>query len=187
MPSAQQSFNRNKIAVEYVISMFGEGAIKVGQDTGYNVQTPEGYKIRVCSVFPRERKSSKTLRFTLTEKSLFASTHLCLVELDPEGHPTNCRITPMGSVQRLCKLTPLPAQKAFSMSMDYANTEQMDTLIGFRTKGQKVIYVNEAGYDHIHAYVPVPNKESEKISRWSVSEFKCLICSKTRKLATGML
>ena len=61
MPSAQQSFNRNKIAVEYVMSLFGEGCTKVGQETGYNLETSEGYRIRICSAFPRERKSSKTI------------------------------------------------------------------------------------------------------------------------------
>ncbi len=187
MPSAQQSFNRNKIAVEYVMSFFGPECKKVGQETGYNVFTPEGYKIRVCSTFPRERKSSKTIRFTLTEKTLNESTHLCLVEMDTDGKPINCRITPIGSVRNLCKYTLLPDNKSYSMSIEYEKVEKMENLIFFRTKGQKVIYINESGFDHVHAYVPIPDQESEKVSRWSISEFKCLICAKTRKLATGMI
>lgn len=187
MPSAQQSFSRNKIAVEYVIGLFGAETKKVGQETGYNILTGEGYKIRVCSVFPRERKTSKTIRFTLTQKSLKESTHLCLVEIDSEGKPINCKIVPISETKTLCKHTLLPDNKSYSMSIDYEKVVKMEDLIIFRTKGQKVIYINESGFDHIHAYVPIPHQESEKISRWSVSEFKCLICGKTRKLATGMI
>ena len=187
MPSAQQSFNRNKIAVEYVMGLFGAESKKASQDTGYNVLTPEGYRIRVCSVFPRERKTSKTIRFTLTEKSLTESTHLCLVEMDVEGKPIDCRIASIGEVRTLCKHTKLPDNKSYSMSIEYEKVTQMEDIILFRTKGQKVIYINEGGCEHVHAYVPIPNQETEKVSRWAVCEFRCLICGKTRKLATGMI
>ena len=187
MPSSQQSFNRNKIAVEYIMGLFGAASQKVGQETGYNVLTPEGFKIRVCSVFPRERKTSKTIRFTLTEKTLQESTHLCLVELDSEGQPMSCKITPIVEVRNLCKYTPLPDNKSYSMSIEYEKVQSLEDVIIFRTKGQKVIYIKEQDCDHTHVFVPIPNQESEKISRWSVSEFKCMICGKTRKLATGMI
>lgn len=185
MPSAQQSFNRNKIAVEYVMSLFGEGCTKVGQETGYNLETSEGYRIRICSAFPRERKSSKTIRFTLTEKSIAVSTHLCIVELSADNKPLDAKIIPISDIRHLCKYTMLPDNKSYSMSIDYAKVKEMESIIAFRTKGQKVIYIKEGGCDHSHAYVPIPQQETEKLSHWSVAEFKCLICGKTRKLAIG--
>jgi hypothetical protein len=73
------------------------------------------------------------------------------------------------------------------MSIDYDKMKGMEDIIHFRTKGQKVIYIEEGGFDHTHAYVQVPGQDVEKVSRWAVGEFRCLICSKTRKLATGMV
>ncbi len=187
MPSSQQSFSRNKIAVDYVMSLFGSGCVKVGQETGYNLETPEGYKIRVCSAFPRERKTSKTVRFTLTEKSLASSSHLCIVEMSADGKPVDGRIMPISEIRSQCKFTPLPDGKSYSMSIEYSKMLDMESIIVFRTKGQKVIYIKEGDSDHKHAYAPLPQQETEKVSRWAVAEFKCLICGKTRKLAIGMI
>ena len=186
MPSAQQSFNRNKIAVDYVINLFGEGCTRVGQETGYNIETPEGFKVRICSAFPRERKTSKTIRFTLTEKSLKESSHLCIVEMSAEGKPVDGKIIPISEVRNACKFTPLPDGKSYSMSVSYERVKEMQSIIAFRTRDQKVIYIKEGNSDHTHAYVIIPDQDSEVSGNWSVAEFKCLICGKTRKLAGAL-
>lgn len=187
MLSSQQSFNRNKLAVDYIIELLGSQSIRTKQDTGYNVLTPEGHKIRVCSAFPRIRKNSKIIRFTLTEKSISESTHLAFVEMNEDGQPIDCRITPMSGIRTLCKCTALPDGKSYSMSMEYDRVKEMENIMFFRTKGQKVIYIKEGADDHTHAYVQIPNQETEKVSRWTLGEFKCLICGKIRKLAIGMV
>ncbi|MDQ7823473.1 MAG: hypothetical protein RDV48_11805 [Candidatus Eremiobacteraeota bacterium] len=187
MPSAKESFNRNKLAIDYVINLFGTNCERVKQEAGFNLITPEGYKVRVCSVYPRVRKNSKTIRFTLTEKTMIESNYLAFVEMDREDKPIDCKIASISDVRAACKYTPLPDGKSFSMSIEYDKMKLMESVIHFRTKGQKVIYINEAGFDHTHAYIQVPGQDIEKVSRWTVGEFRCLICSKTRKLAIGMV
>lgn len=187
MPSSKQSFNRNKIAISYVSDLLGGNCETVKQDTGFNLITPEGNKIRVCSVFPRIRKNSKTIRFTLTQKTMLSSNYIAFVEVENEDNPIDCRIASVSDVKNACKYTLLPDGKSYSMSMDYDKMKEMENIIHFRTKGQKVIYINEAGADHTHAYVQVPGQDTEKVSRWTLCEFRCLICSKIRKLATGMV
>ncbi|MHC9539100.1 MAG: hypothetical protein AB9903_06230 [Vulcanimicrobiota bacterium] len=187
MPSSTQSFNRNKIAIEFVINLFGGNCQRVKQETGFNLITAEGYKVRVCSVYPRILRSSKTIRFTLTEKTMIESNFIAFVEMDTEDKPADCKIASVSDVRAACKYTILPDGKSYSMSIDYDKMKAMESVILFRTKGQKVIYIEEGGCDHTHAYIQVPGQEVEKVSRWAVGEFRCLICSKTRKLATGMV
>ena len=187
MPSSKQSFNRNKIAIDYVDNLFGGNCERVKQDTGYNIISQEGYRVRVCSVFPRIRKNSKTIRFTLTEKTMMKSNYVAFVEVDKQDYPIDCRIASVSDIRAACKYTLLPDGKSYSMSIEYEKMKEMEDVIHFRTKGQKVIYINEPGCDHTHAYVQVPDQEIEKVSRWTVGEFRCLICSKARKLATGMV
>jgi hypothetical protein len=187
VPSSTDSFNRNKIAIDYVINLFGGNCQRVKQETGFNLISQEGYKVRVCSVFPRILRNSKTIRFTLTEKTMMESNYIAFVEVDTENRPIDCRIASVSDVRAACKYTQLPDGKSYSMSIDYDKMKEMESVIHFRTKGQKVIYINEGGADHTHAYIQVPGQDVEKVSRWAVGEFRCLICSKTRKLATGMV
>ena len=115
------------------------------------------------------------------------SNYIAFVEVDRQDMPIDCRVASVSDVRAACKYTTLPDGKSYSMSIEYEKMKEMEDVIHFRTKGQKVIYINEQGFDHTHAYVQVPDQEIEKVSRWTVGEFRCLICSKVRKLATGMV
>lgn len=186
MPSSKQSFNRNKIAVDYVMELFGEGCVRVGQDAGYNIETSDGLKIRICSAFPRERKTTKTVRFTLTVKSLEASTHLCIVEIDANGNPVDGRIIPILESRRISKVTQLPGGKSFSMSVPYEKVKEMPDIMSFRVKDKKVVYIKEGDADHTHAYVQMAEREPDKTGRISTADFKCMICGKIRTLGIAI-